>query len=158
MLNCPFKAHKVCWDFSPYLPFVLSSYKLLSLFSCLFSCHHDDLTVVSAVICSVCMMYVKVFSLYIFPALTAKSPKASPVTHSCSYLLSTLSSSSHVASGLKKCIFECLPTIFSSRYFSVSAETPTISTTHTCTQPPPAPLPLCINATQPQIMVSRLWS
>lgn len=137
----------------------LSRHRLLSLFFCLFS--FVTMTTDSSHCCCILSLYdvcKKAFSLnfFFFPTVTAKNQKASPVTHSCSYLLSALSSSSHVASGPKKCIFESLPTIFFSRILlCLCSNCYHPYHTHTCIQPPPAPLPLCITATEPQIMVSH---
>lgn len=100
------------------LTFASFSSFLLSLFLCLFSFITMTTDIRHCCIFSLYDECKSFFPPYFFPALTAKSQKISPVTHSCSYLLSTLSSSSHVASGpKKKCIFECLPMFFFSRIF-----------------------------------------
>lgn len=111
MLNYTFKMHHLCLSLMLILlpsAFFPSSNKLL--FFCLFSfvSMTTDDSHCCCIVYSACMMYVKGFSHYFFSGTDSQKLKSLP----CDTLmiLSALSSSSHVASGLKKCIFECLPT------------------------------------------------
>lgn len=113
----------------------VSSNKLLSLFLFIILCHHDNWQ-------QLLLLCIKP----IWSELETSSLPCNTWSHlSICFFFWT-----------KRRIFECLLTILFSRTHLRLCMNSYHPTTHT--QPPPAPPPRCINATEPQIMVSRSWS